>query len=430
MSFDPIIILYSLPLILTIVFVIVAVSQKKSFLQKEAVLQEQLNRYTHQIEEKEQANEALIKEKNELERDYAVLHTRFESSTMAHTEKLKVLDEAKVAMQAQFENLAAKIFEKQSQNFNVVQQQNLELLLKPFREQITQFSKQTSEQFVAESKERHLLKDEIFRLKSLNERISEDALNLTNALKGENKTQGNWGEIVLERILEESGLREGYEYQTQAHLKNEMGKSYRPDVVIHLPQDKDIVIDSKVSLVAYDAFVRETDPQLKDKALKEHIRSINNHIKGLSEKRYENLEGLRSLDFVLLFMPIEGAFLLALEHDNSFFSQAYDANIIVVSPSTLLVTLRTIEHIWRNERQEMHAQEIAQKAEDMYDKFVLFVDEMQKMGQQIDKTKESYDTAMKRLSSGTGNLIKRASDMKALGLKPKKQLSISAEEDA
>lgn len=421
-------ILYLLPILLMILFILIAVSQKRGFLKRERALEVALEMTQDQLKQQNNAYESIRQEKSDLERDFAILHARFEASTSAHEEKLKVLEEAKIAMQTQFENVAGAIFEKQSRSFDVNQQKNLELLLKPFREQITQFSKQTSEQFVAESKERHLLKDEIFRLKSLNERISEDALNLTNALKGENKTQGNWGEIVLERILEESGLREGHEYETQGSFKNESGKTMRPDVIVHLPQEKDIVIDSKVSLVAYDSFIREEDTLLKEKALKEHIRSINSHIKGLSEKRYENLEGLRTLDFVLLFMPIEGAFLLALEHDNSFFTQAYDANIIVVSPSTLLVTLRTIEHIWRNERQEMHAQEIAKKAEDMYDKFVLFVDEMQKMGTQIDRTKESYDKAMSRLKSGKGNLIKRAEDMKALGLKPQKQLSISSEE--
>jgi len=428
MSFDPLYLLYGLPLFLSVIFVLVLRSQKRNFLQQLQGLELQLYKKETTLQSLNITCEKLTQEKNDIDRDYAILHTRFESHTLAHEEKLQMLQEAKVAMQTQFENLATQIFEKQSRNFDLNQQKNLEQLLKPFREQITQFSKQTTEQFVEESKERHLLKDEIFRLKSLNERISEDALNLTNALKGENKTQGNWGEVVLERILEESGLREGYEYQTQASLKNEAGRTLRPDVIIHLPQEKDIVIDSKVSLVAYEAFMRESDPLLKEKALKEHIRSISSHVKGLSEKRYENLEGLRSLDFVLLFMPIEGAFLLALEHDNSFFSQAYDANIIVVSPSTLLVTLRTIEHIWRNERQEMHAQEIAKKAEDMYDKFVMFVEEMQKMGTQIGKTKESYDKAMSRLSTGRGNLIKRAEDMKALGLKPQKQLSITSDE--
>lgn len=373
--------------------------------------------------------EALSEEKNMLERDYAVLHTRFEESSRSANEKMKLLEEAKESLKIQFENLANEIFERKSKSFDEAHHKRFDLLLKPFREQITQFSQQAQQRHLEDSKERHLLKDEIFRLKQLNERISEDALSLTNALKGENKTQGNWGEIVLERILEESGLRPGFEYETQGSFKNEHGKTLRPDVIVHLPQEKDIIIDSKVSLVAYEAFMNAKDPSEKEQALKAHLLSIRNHIKGLSEKRYENLEGVRTLDFVLLFMPIEGAFLLALEQDGSFFKTAYESNILVVSPSTLLVTLRTIEHIWRTERQEQHAQEIAAKAEALYDKFVLFVEDMQKIGDQLSRTQETYDKAMSKLSEGRGNLIRRAESMKKLGLKPKKALPIESEED-
>jgi DNA recombination protein RmuC len=263
----------------------------------------------------------------------------------------------------------------------------------------------------------------------MNKQLAEEALNLTNALKGENKTQGNWGEIVLENILEQSGLRAGVEYELQATLKSENGKSYRPDVIIHMPQNRDIIVDSKVSLVAYERFVNENDPVKKTQALKEHISSISSHIKGLSDKKYEKLEGVNTLDFVLLFMPIEGAFLLALEQDGEFFKRAYESNILVVSPSTLLVTLRTIEHIWRTQRQEEHAKKIADEAEAMYDKLVLFVEEMKNIGIYVQKTQDSYDKAMNRLSRGRGNVIKRAENMKKLGLKPKKVLPINSQEE-
>jgi DNA recombination protein RmuC len=360
----------------------------------------------------------------ELERDFAVLHTRFEEAQRRHGEQIRLLEEAKTAMGSQFENLANRIFEQKSKTFDTANQQQLKLLLGPFREQIDAFAKQARTQYVEESKERHLLKNEIERLKALNERISEDALNLTNALKGESKTQGNWGEIVLERVLESSGLRAGHEYETQGTYKDEKGNLLRPDVVVFLPQERCVVIDSKVSLVAYEQFMSRDDPEQKARALRQHLASLNAHIKGLSEKRYESLPGMRSLDFVLLFMPIEGAFHLALEHDAGFFKKAYDARIIVVGPSTLLATLRTIENIWRTEQQQQNAAEIARQAEALYDKFVGFVEDMERIGDQLGKTQEQWEKAMNKLGKGKGNLIRRAEQMKKLGLSPKKALPV------
>ncbi len=371
----------------------------------------------------------LADEKNVLERDYAILHTRFDDAKSAHNEKIKLLDEAKESLKQQFNQLANEIFESKSKHFAETSQERLQLLLKPFREQITTFSKQTEERFVKENSERAVLHKELSRLRELNEQITQDAKNLTSALKGENKTQGNWGEIVLEKILEESGLRKGFEYATQGSFKDDAGKTMRPDVIVHLPQNKDIIIDSKVSLVAYERFMSAETPEEREHALKQHLSSINAHIKGLSEKRYEKLDGVRSLDFILLFMPIEGAFLLALEQDGSFFSRAYEANIMIVSPSTLLVTLRTIEHIWRTERQEQNAQEIAKQAEALYDKFVAFVEDLTKIGDQIAKTNDSYEKALNKLSTGKGNLLRRVESIKQLGLKPKKNLQLLGDRD-
>jgi len=364
-----------------------------------------------------------------LELQYAVLNTRYEEEIKSSSEKLQVLQNAKDELSSEFKLLANKIFDDKSAQFSNANKEQLELLLKPFREQITLFSKEAKEQFNATAKDTFLLKDELHRLKEMNSQLSNDAINLTKALKGENKTQGNWGEIVLENILEQSGLRKGVEYELQATLKSEEGKSYRPDVIIHMPEDRDIIIDSKVSLVAYERFMSSEDEVSKTHALKEHITSIKGHIKGLSEKKYEKLEGVNTLDFVLLFMPIEGAFLLALEQDGEFFKDAYEKNILVVSPSTLLVTLRTIEHIWRTQRQEEHALKIANEAEAMYEKLVGFVDEMKKVGVHLAKAQDSYDTSMNRLSSGRGNVIKRAENIVKLGLKPKKTLSIKSEDD-
>ena len=363
-----------------------------------------------------------------LERDFAVLHTRHEESARSYEEKLRLLDEAKREMKGQFEHLATQIFDQKAKTFDEAHTKGLDLLLQPFREQITQFSIQSKDQFIHDVKERQSIKDEILRLRSLNERLSEDAINLTNALKGENKTQGNWGEIILERVLEDSGLREGHEYDIQTTLSDEEGKKFRPDVIVHLPQNKDIIIDSKVSLVAYEAFIRASNDEERAHALKQHLVSIHGHIKGLSGKRYEQLNGVKTLDFVLLFMPIEGAFLLALEEDNTFFKTAYEQNIVVVSPSTLLVTLRTIEHIWRSEYQERNAKEIAASAEALYEKLVAFVEDMEKIGEQIGRTQKSYEGAMNKLSTGRGNLIRRAEGMRKLGLKPKRELPLSLRE--
>jgi len=372
--------------------------------------------------------EAKSRDYHLLERDFAVLHTRHEESARGYEEKLRLLDEAKREMKGQFEHLATQIFDQKAKTFDEAHTKGLDLLLQPFREQITQFSIQSKDQFIHDAKERQSIKDEIIRLKSLNERLSEDAINLTNALKGENKTQGNWGEIILERVLEDSGLREGHEYDIQTTLSDEEGKKFRPDVIVHLPQNKDIIIDSKVSLVAYEAFIRASNDEERSHALKQHLVSIHGHIKGLSGKRYEQLSGVKTLDFVLLFMPIEGAFLLALEEDNTFFKTAYEQNIVVVSPSTLLVTLRTIEHIWRSEYQERNAKEIAASAEALYEKLVAFVEDMEKIGEQIGRTQKSYEGAMNKLSTGRGNLIRRAEGMRKLGLKPKRELPLSLRE--
>ncbi|WP_297482511.1 DNA recombination protein RmuC [Sulfurimonas sp.] len=371
---------------------------------------------------------ALEQEYKSLEIDYAVLNTRYENEMYYSKEKIETLKRTKEELSQEFNMLSNKIFDEKSKEFGALNKEQLELLLTPFREQVANFSKQSRQQFEVDIKERFLLKDELLRLQKMNEQLSQEALNLTKALKSENKMQGNWGELVLENILEQSGLRKGVEYELQATLKSDENRTYRPDVIIHMPQNRDIIIDSKVSLVAYERFVNAEDEAAKKRALREHIVSISAHIKELSNKEYEKLQGVNTLDFVLLFMPIEGAFLLALEEDGEFFKRAYESQILVVSPSTLLVTLRTIEHIWRTQRQEEHAQKIAKEAEAMYDKLVLFVEEMQNIEAHLNKAHDAYDKAMNRLSNGKGNVIKRAQNMKELGLKPKKELSLKSEE--
>lgn len=369
-------------------------------------------------------------QKNEyymLEKDYAILHTRFEENIRGYEEKLVLLESAKSDLKSEFSNLANNIFQKNSQNFDIVHKEGLHLLLEPFREQIGEFALQSREQFLHDAKDRQALKDELERLKSLNERLSKDAIELTNALKGDNKIQGNWGEVVLERILLESGLREGHEYHTQ-HNMVANNKNFRPDIIVNLPRNREIIIDSKVSLLAYDEFMKADTSEKKNSALKAHISSINSHIKGLSIKQYDKLDNINTVDFVLLFIPIEGAFHLALENDSSFFSRAFEQNIVIVSPSTLLVTMRTIEHIWRTEKQEQNAKQIASHAEALYDKFVSFVEDMDKIGERISQTQASYDSAISRLHKGNGNLVRRVENMRELGLKPKKSLKLEIDQ--
>lgn len=341
----------------------------------------------------------------------------------AFEEKLNILKNAEKALSSNFEVLANRIFEQKAEKFTKSSEIGLNHLLSPLKSQIDDFKKQISDQYVKEGQERASLKTEILSLKELNQQITQEAAALTNALKGDNKQQGNWGEVVLAKVLDESGLREGHEYQVQMHLKNEDGKNYRPDVVVHLPNQKDIVIDSKVSLVAHEKYVNSEDETDKQKAIKEHVNSIKGHIKGLSKKDYQELDGVQTLDYVLMFIPIESAFSNAIEADPELVKLAMDNQIMLVSPTNLLVALRTINNIWQYEYQNQHAKTIAEKAAKMYDKFANFVEDMERIGRQIDSLGNHYDGAMSKLSLGKGNLIRQAESFKTLGVTPKKSIS-------
>ncbi|KPJ99488.1 MAG: hypothetical protein AMJ60_04895 [Desulfobacterales bacterium SG8_35] len=369
--------------------------------------------------------EGLEKAKQEntvLQTKLSELETRLEDERRNAEEKLALLQEAREQLKMEFQNVANKIFEDKSQKFTEQNRENIEGVLKPMREQLLDFKKKVEDVYDKESKDRVSLLNEIIHLKTLNERISEDALNLTNALKGQSKTRGSWGEMILERVLEESGLQKGREYEVQTMFASEEGQRRHPDVIVHLPEGKDIVIDSKVSLTAYEKYCTAETEEKRDKRLKEHIISIRTHIKTLSEKRYEELEGIRTLDFVLMFLPIEGAFWTAIESEQGLFNEAFDKNIMLVSPSTLLATLRIINNIWRYEDQNKNALIIAKKAGDLHDKFVGFVEALDDIGQKIDKARESYHTARNRLADGKGNLVRRSVELRQLGVKAQKEL--------
>ncbi|MCG3652156.1 DNA recombination protein RmuC [Aliarcobacter butzleri] len=333
-------------------------------------------------------------------------------------EKINFLENNKQQMKLEFENLANKLFDEKEKKSTT----NLTFVLSSFKEQLDSFSKRVNDIYNDETKQRSSLLTEIKNLKELNNQISNDAINLTKALKGQNKTQGDWGEMILSSILDQTGLREGKEYTIQGSFTSAEGKRLRPDVIVHLPSNKDIVIDSKVSLNAYINYSKAENEDEKQQASKELVKSITSHIKDLSSKSYENIDGVRTLDFVLMFIPIEGAFLLGTSSDDNLFKLAFDNNIMLVSPSTLYVTLRTIENIWRNEHQNENAQLISKKAADLYDKFVAFVGDIEDIGTNITRTQKAYDGAMNKLSSGNGNLIRRTEEFLELGVKPKKQL--------
>jgi len=324
---------------------------------------------------------------------------------------------------AEFENIANKILDEKSQKFTDQNKTNLDIILNPLKEKIKDFESKVEKAYKAESDERISLKVEIKNLVDLNKQVSEDANNLANALKGENKTQGNWGELILEKVLERSGLVKDQEYRLQFSTSNDEGKRIQPDAVIMLPDNKHIVVDSKVSLVAYEAYVNCKSEDDKNKFVKEHIASVRNHIKSLSEKNYQSSLEFNTPDFVLLFIPIESSFSVAVQADQEMFNFAWDKKIVIVSPSTLLATLRTIASVWKQERQTKNAIEIAKQSGALYDKFVGFIEDMDKIGKNIDASKFVYDSAINKLYKGTGNLVKRAQDIEKLGAKTTKQIA-------
>lgn len=361
-----------------------------------------------------------------------VLHLTQEKSTLETAldlerknieQQQKLLEHSKVELRKEFENTANKIFDAKNQQFSLSSQTLLENTLSPFKTQLKDFKKKVEDVYEKENSERNRLSGQIVELQKQAHKISEDAVNLAQALKGNNKTQGGWGEIVLERLLEQSGLQKGREYETQVNFKAVDGGRRMPDVIVHLPEGKDIVIDSKVSLTSYEKYCNCDDELEREQHLKQHIASLRAHVKGLSIKDYEDLPGLNALDFVFIFIPIEAAFMLALQFEPSLYKEAYDKNIILSSPTTLLAILRTVENIWRYEKQNKNAERIAKDAGMLHDQFVLVLESMDAIGHQIGKTQQAYEQAHKRLSVGKGNLIKRIDGLRKLGAKTKKTIN-------
>jgi len=392
-------------------------------------LEERIARMTDQEEKLDVQFKTALNDKEEIRKEKEFLNTELVKRNSENENLLQKLNEQKDDLEKlqekftkEFENLANKILDTKSEKFTKQNAEKLDVILKPLQEKIEKFEKKVDDTH-KESIDRHaMLRQQIIGLKELNEQMSKEATNLTKALKGDSKSQGNWGELVLERVLEKSGLEKDREYFVQSSFKTEDGTRVLPDVVLHLPDNKKMIIDSKVSLTAYERYVNEEEKETQDAFLKEHIASLKKHIDQLSEKNYQDIYKIESPDFVLLFVPIEPAFAVAINEDNNLYNQAFEKNIVIVTPTTLLATLRTIDTMWNNEKQQQNALEIATQAGRLYDQFVNLTEDLIKVGNQLKTVQGSYDGTMKKLT-GQGNLVRKVETLKKLGIKQKKYLN-------
>jgi len=350
------------------------------------------------------------------------LETRMHEERKAAAEKLALLEEAKGKLGNEFKLLANQIFEERGKSFSEQNKSSIDEILKPMREQLSEFRKRVDDVHVKDSEGRASLAKHLEQLEKLNRQMSEDAVGLTQALKGESKAQGNWGEMILERILETSGLREGKEFAREQSFTSEEGKRLRPDVVIYMPGDKQVIIDSKVSLTDYERVVSAGSDAERKTALTAHLRSLKTHIQGLSSKRYDHLPNVNTPDYVLMFLPIEGAYLMAIEEDPTVFESAFEQRVAVVTPSTLYATLKLIEQLWRYERQSENVVKLIDRAGKLHDKFVDFVKSFEEIGRRLDQAKGAYDTSLNRIKTGPGNVIGQIATLGKLAGKTKKEL--------
>ncbi len=374
------------------------------------------------LAEKEAVIDALHRDLSDHKSNVTELETRMAAERQAAVEKLALLDEAKTKLGNEFKLLANQIFDEKGKAFSAQNQSSLGEILKPVQSELQSFRDRIETVHKEDVEARGSLKEQLLNLQRLNKQMNDEARNLTRALKGDKKMQGDWGELILETVLEQSGLRKGKEYETQGGFRDDGGNLRKPDVILNLPDGKHMIIDSKVSLVAYNEFMAADDEQIREQALTAHVQSVRNHIDELSGKDYSSLIGLKAPDFVFMFMPIEAAFMAAFQTDEKLFSRAFERNIVVVTPTTLLATLRTVENIWRYERQNENAKRIADKAGSVYDKLRGFLEDFEKIGTQLTTVQKSYDGARNKLTRGHGNLIRQAEGFVELGVKIKKQL--------
>lgn len=352
----------------------------------------------------------------------ARLQAELASEQQQSAERKIFAEEANARLTEQFRNLANDIMEEKARRFTEQNETNLGNLLGPLRQKLTEFQSKVEHIHAEDGKDRSKLEEQVRQLVGLNTALSEDAKNLASALKGSNKTQGNWGEMVLARVLESSGLREGHEYHAQQSHTQEDGRRLQPDIVVRLPKGRSLVIDSKVSLTAYEAYSSATDDATREASLKEHIASTRTHVRGLHKKQYQAMHQLETLDFVVMFVPVEPAFMLAANHGETLFKEAWDNGVLLVSPSTLMFVLRMVEHLWRQEAQDRNAQDIAKRGAELYDKLSAFTEDLANVGTRLKQAQTAYDQASRKLSRGRGNVISQAEQLRGLGIQPTKRL--------
>jgi DNA recombination protein RmuC len=382
----------------------------------------QLSAIQREKDELAASRDQLTAERQRLSNQVAELSASLDAERSKAAENLAVLNSARAELSNQFKVLANEVLEDKSKRFTEQNQTNISQLLEPLKVKISEFQGEVQKVYVQEGKDRSALAEQVKQLMSLNSQLSRDAHNLTSALKGQAKTQGNWGELILEKVLEASGLRKGHEYDVQESHTRADGTRAQPDVVVHLPEDKHLIVDAKVSLTAYEQHANAETDLARDAAMKRHLDSVRAHIRELSEKNYQQLYGLKSLDFVLMFIPVEPAFMLAISHDSELWQDAWKKNVLLVSPSTLLFVVRTVAHLWRQEQQNRNAQEIATRGAELYDKLTGFVEDLDKLGERLNQARDVYDKAYGKFTSGRGNVIRQAEMLKGLGVKPVKQL--------
>lgn len=417
-----------------------AQKQQEGFMREKLMAEQQFAQQRFGLEKEKSLfadrNQSLLREKEELLKQIQQLRSEnaFQSQQLARNEadfanlqeklqeRKKEMEQMQQKFTTEFENIASKILRQNTQDFSATNQKSITEMFLPLKEKIHLFEKKVEDTYEKGLKDQTDLKAELKKLADLNLRISDEANNLTRALKGDVKKQGNWGEVILERILERSGLTEGREYRKQESIVGENGQRYQPDIVIQLPDQKHIVVDSKVSLIAYERLVNAESETDRQSFVKEHLISVRSHIKLLSEKHYQHSPLFNSPDFVLLFIPIESSFSLAVQEDQELFTYAWDNKVVIVSPSTLLATLRTIASIWQQENQTRNSIEIARQSGALYDKFVAFITDMETMGRSLDSARKSYDQAVNKLYVGNGNLVRRAENIRKLGAKTSKEL--------
>ncbi|MDX8380645.1 MAG: DNA recombination protein RmuC [Ghiorsea sp.] len=374
------------------------------------------------IEKSHVINQDLQQKNNVLNNQHIKLKTEFEQAQENNLEKLALLEDAKTKLSQEFKLLANQIFEEKQSKMTRLSKESLDNIVKPMQKDMSEFKMRMEQVHKEDIEARSSLSQHLQHLQTLNQQMSQDALNLTHALKGDNKAQGNWGEMILEKLLESSGLREGKEFEREQSFKNDEGKHQRPDVIIRMPGDKQVIIDAKVSLTDYERFMSSNDETKKQSYLRAHVKSIQAHIQTLANKRYDHLEGIHSPDYVLMFMPIEAAYLMAIEADSSIFEAAFDKRIAVVTPSTLYATLKLVEQLWRYERQTENVAKLTKQAGNLHDKFVGFIESFEDIATHVGRAQKSYDKALGQLKDGRGNLVNQVKMLADLSGKAKKEI--------